>query len=155
VIEQKQSVAADSYRGHRERPKSTIPALKELVTPAILVNGLIVSLLFCAKHLLLGLSVTGGLVVGLIVFSALHYFANNVFGVFFTQSSNVKEPLPGNMLFFGMLAGGKFIVVGILMYVLIAVLHCNIAAFVVGFLVTQICVSISVIKRLTASKITD
>jgi hypothetical protein len=70
-------------------------------------------------------------------------------------SAGTSSGAPGGLMMLGVLTGGKFILVGALMFLMVAVMHLNVIAFVIGFFVTQICVSISVINRLAKSKVTD
>jgi hypothetical protein len=128
-------------------PKSTVPSLKTLALPPLIVNGAIFAVLVVEKHVLIAFSIMGGFVVGCILYWALHYFAEHVFGTLVSSSSGA--PAPANMMMFGVLAGGKFVVIGVLMYVMIAVMHFSVAAFVVGFMITQICVSASVVSRMS------
>ena len=145
----------ESESAQAAKPNSALPTLKELFVPPLLINGLIVAMLLLDKHLLTALALVGGTVVGLIVFSALHFFAENIFGVLSGATAGPTSPGSANLLLFGVFAGGKFVLVGLLMYVMIAVLHLSLIAFVVGFIGTQIAVSAIVINRLTKSKVTD
>jgi len=138
----------------RSQPKSALPKLSELFAAPLIVNGLVISFLLIEKHLLLAFAVAGGLFVGIIIFMSLHYFAEQALGLF-TQAKGSSAALPGGQMLVGLVVCGKFIVVGAIMYLLIAVLHLNIALFVVGFLLTQVSVSATVINRLAKTKVTD
>jgi hypothetical protein len=148
-------IVQQNSEGVTTRPKTTIPPLRKLVAAPLIANGLIVSFLLMEKHLLLALGITGGALIGLIIFSSLHYFAENIFGLLIAPSAGTSSGAPGGLMMLGVLTGGKFILVGALMFLMVAVMHLNVIAFVIGFFVTQICVSISVINRLAKSKVTD
>jgi hypothetical protein len=137
------------------QPGPVLPSLQSLAMPPLLANGLTVALMLIGKHAAEAAAVAGGCGVGLLIYAALHVFTEKVFGTLFSRTGGVTTTAQGGLIAFGVFAGGKFILVGAIMYGLIAVLHLSIAAFIVGFIITQITVSVPVIKRLAETKITD
>jgi hypothetical protein len=127
----------------------------DLVSPALLANGLICAGLLFEKRLFLALSVASGGGVALLIYATLNAVIDRTFSSLLNGPRQEFIKSPANRSMLGALVAGKFIVVGALLYVLFELLHVSVGAFTVGFVVTQIVVSIGVYQKMKKSKITE
>jgi hypothetical protein len=127
----------------------------DLVSPALLANGLICAGLLFEKRLFLALSVASGWGVALLIYATLNAVIDRTFSSLLNGPRQEFIKSPANRFMLGALVAGKFIVVGALLYVLFELLHVSVGAFTVGFVVTQIVVSIGVYQKMKKSKITE
>lgn len=98
----------------------------------------------------MGLSLLGGYALSLIVYGVLYLTVTQ--GETRSTAASGSKRLPRS---FVLLMVGKFFIIGISLYVLLCIFR--LAAFWIlgGFFVSQIGVTVSVMKHLNATKVTD
>jgi len=148
----KKGQAAIANMGDVQR-KSTLPGMKDLALTPAAINGLLVVGFLCLKRITIAEGVLAGCVVGLLMYALLHTFVEKLsLSLFAPQGA---KPDASGMAYFAVFAVGKFVVVGLAIYLFLGVLHAGIGAFIVGFAITQVSISVSVVKTLFNKRIAD
>ena len=136
-----------------EKAKLALPSMKDLALVPALLNGLLAVGFLCIKRNMVAEGIFAGCIVGLLMYALLHMFVEKLsVSLLCTQGA---APDATGMAYFLLFAIGKFVAVGLAIYVFLAVLHAGIGAFFVGFAVTQVSISLFVMKSLFTKRTAD
>ena len=129
--------------------KPALPAFRALAVTAFAANAPVLAWAMMAGRLWLALSVLAGLGVGLTVYGSLHLFVGRgldpiVAGI----RGQAKPPVGGATTLFAVLLPLKYLLIGGLMFLLVRGGHLNLFWFVVGFLITQVSVTVATMVHL-------
>ncbi|MDR3709775.1 MAG: ATP synthase subunit I [Capsulimonadaceae bacterium] len=131
-------------------PPKALPDMKRLATGAVLACLPLVAALLVLGHPHIALGAAAGTGVCIALYAFLRRFVAGVMGVLAPGAAGqVADPGVGaakTLFLVGSI--GKFIVIGIVLFVLISVLKANIFGFVAGFVVSQVAVTIIAVKHL-------
>ncbi len=129
--------------------KSGLPAFRPLAATAFACNAPLLAWLLIAGRLWTAVSVLAGLVVGLAVYGSLHLFVGWGLEPFVAGVRGQAKPHTGGAtVIFAFLLPLKYLLIGGLMFLLIHAGHLSLFWFVVGFLITQVSVTVATVLHL-------
>ena len=129
--------------------KPGLPAFGPLAGAAFAVNAPLLAWLLMSGRAWTALSVMAGLAVGLAVYGSLHLFVGRGLDPFMAGlRGQAKPPTGGVTVIFAVLLPLKYLLIGGLMYLLIRGGHLSLFWFVVGFLITQVSVTVATVLHL-------
>lgn len=133
---------------------STMPSLRTLANAAFYANAPFLAYFLLTKRLHIALSIAGGLVLGMVLNSILYFIVNQGAAILGRGEANPTTPQKlGQTGGFAGLTGGKFIITGGLMFVMVVILKLNVYFLAGGFLLTQIAVTLTAMKRMMRTRI--
>ncbi len=140
ALPQAESVPA-SHRG--------FPRFQPLATVAFAANVPLLAWMLILGHVWAAMSIAAGLVVGLAVYGSLYLFVGRGLDFFLAGVRGRAKPATGGATaMFALLLPLKYLLIGGLMFLLIRGGHLSIFWFVVGFLITQVSVSLATVRHL-------
>ena len=126
-----------------------LPAFRLLGSVAFAANAPLLAWVMMAGRLWTAASVLAGLGVGLAVYGSLHLFVGRGLDPFMAGiRGQAKPPTGGATAIFAVLLPLKYLVIGGLMFLLIRGGHLSLFWFVIGFLVTQVSVTVATVVHL-------
>ena len=136
--------------GIKSVAKNGLPAFRPLAGTACASNVPLVAWFLFTGRLGTALSLLAGLAVGLALYGSLHLFiGRGLEPLFAGLRGTVKPATGGTTAIFAMLLPFKYLLLGGLMFLLIRGGHLSILWFVVGFLITQVAVTLAAVRHLT------
>ncbi|MBV9848745.1 MAG: hypothetical protein JO250_03560 [Armatimonadetes bacterium] len=129
--------------------KPGLPAFRPLAGTAFAANAPLLAWLLIAGRLGTALSVLAGLGVGLAVYGSLHLFVGRGLDSFVAGiRGRATPPTGGATTLFAVLLPLKYLLIGGLMFLLIRGGHLSLFWFVIGFLVTQVAITVATVIHL-------
>ena len=125
-----------------------LPAFRPLAGVAFAANVPALAWLLMVGRLGNGLSVLAGLTIGLALYGSLHLFIGRGLEPFFAGIRGQAKPADGAKGLFIALLSLKYLVLGGLMFLLVRGGHLSIAWFTVGFLITQVSITVATVSHL-------
>jgi hypothetical protein len=138
----------------RKQKQNTLPDLGALVRIALLANLPLIGFCLVTSKVRAGVSIGAGVVVALGVYTVLHAFAGRGLKLFVGVGADRAGTAASKLLVAGAMIL-KFVVVGALIYVLLHGKYVGIVSFLVGFVVSQVAITMICLKRLNSSRVTD
>jgi len=129
-----------------------LPMFRPLAVTAFAANAPLLAWLLLAGRLGTALSVLAGLGIGLAVYGSLHLFIGRGLEPFFAGIRGQAKPADGAKALFVALLPVKYLVLGGLMFLLVRGGHLSIAWFTVGFLITQVSVTVATVLHLARQR---
>lgn len=130
-----------------------LPAMSRLAWAAVGVSAPAAAVLLLMGRLRPALGILAGLVIGLVVYGLLHVLVGRVLGPFLSSVRGQAKPAAGGGTFtFVALLPLKFLLLGGLMFLLLRVGHVSLLWFAVGFLLTQVSVTIAAVGHLARAR---
>ncbi|MGI4790971.1 MAG: hypothetical protein ACRYFS_19250 [Janthinobacterium lividum] len=132
-----------------EASKTGLPPFRPLAIIAFSANVPILSWMLLTGRLGNSLSTLAGFLIGIALYGSLHLFIGRGLEPFFASVRGQAKPVVGGTktLFIALLPL-KYLVIGGLMFLLIRGGHLSIVWFIVGFLITQISITVATVSRL-------
>lgn len=121
---------------------------RPLTMTAFAANAPLLAWLLLAGRLGTALSVLAGLGIGLAVYGSLHLFIGRGLEPFFAGIRGQAKPADGAKALFVALLPLKYLALGGLMFLLVRGGHLSIIWFAVGFLITQVSITVATVLHL-------
>ena len=144
LTQQKPEAVASSRDG--------LPLFRPLAVIAFAANVPVLAWFLLTGKLGIALSVSAGLAIGLALYGSLHLFIGRGLEPFFASIRGQAKPPAGAKGVFVALLPLKYLVLGGLMFLLVRGGHLSIAWFCVGFLITQVSITVATILHLAKQR---
>ena len=126
-----------------------LPVFRALAATAFAANAPLLAWLLLAGRLWTALSALAGLAVGLAIYGSLHLFVGRGLELFLDGVRGRAKPQTGGLTaLFALLMPLKYLALGGLMYLLVRGGHLSIFWFVVGFVLTQVAVTLAAVRHM-------